>query len=99
MHESILQSGRDGLLVGIPLVALLLIGCFRADELIFRSNQPKKRKPPPASGVDEHGHDIFCDPDGRLGPLQVSNQVPVGAGEKGPAESDRQIRMPTSSLG
>jgi hypothetical protein len=66
MTESLLKSGRDALLLGIPLVAFLIIVCFRLDELIFRSKtNPSTRKPPPASGFDQDGLPIFCDPDGR----------------------------------
>jgi len=66
MNDSFLKSGRDALLLGIPLVCFLLIVFFRLDELIFRSKKTAStRKPPPASGFGPDGRAIFCDPDGR----------------------------------
>jgi hypothetical protein len=66
MTEPFLKSGRDALLLGIPLVAFLIIVYFRFDELIFKPKASKStRKPPPASGFDRDGQAIFCDPDGR----------------------------------
>ncbi len=42
MNDEILKSGRDTLLVAIPLILLLFIGMFRLDELLIR---PKKGSP------------------------------------------------------
>jgi hypothetical protein len=64
MHQTVLTSGRDAYLIGIPLILLMLIGLFRLDEAFLR---PKKgpRRPPPPSGVDEKGRQIYSDPDGK----------------------------------
>ena len=63
MHEAILKSGRDSLLVAIPMVALLFVVFFRLDEWLFRSKRSSARRPPPR-GVDSEGRPIFSDPDG-----------------------------------
>ena len=39
MHQTVLTSGRDAYLIGIPLILLMLIGLFRLDEAFLR---PKK---------------------------------------------------------
>ncbi|MGA2673495.1 MAG: hypothetical protein ABSE99_09710 [Terracidiphilus sp.] len=68
MHDQMLSSGRDTLLIAIPFIALLFIGLFRLDEVIFKSRKASKggrpRRPP--SGVDQNGRPIFSDPDGKL---------------------------------
>ncbi len=63
MDQSILKSGRDSLLVAVPLIALLLVGFFRLDEWFFRPAKSPRRRPP-ARGVDPEGRPLFSDPDG-----------------------------------
>ena len=62
----IMMSGRDALLLAIPLIALLLVTVFRLDELF--SPKGKNLWRPPARGVDEQGREILNDPDGRRCP-------------------------------
>ena len=66
MYEAILMSGRDALLVSIPLVVFLFMGLFRMDEAII-SRKKAPRLHPPRRGVDEQGRPILSDPDGRQG--------------------------------
>ena len=71
MQGEILKSGRDTLLVAIPLFLLLFVGLFRLDELIGRSKQSRRRsradsRPSKAPGFPS-------DPDGTpLGPKRRS---------------------------
>jgi hypothetical protein len=64
MHDAILNSGRDTFLIGIPFLAMLLVGFFRLDELIANPKKPGKHQRPPC-GLDLDGRPILCDPDGR----------------------------------
>lgn len=68
MHDQMLGSDRDALLLAIPFIALLFIGLFRLDEVFFKSRRAGKGKRPlrPPSGVDQNGQPIFTDPDGKL---------------------------------
>jgi len=66
MHEIILSSGRDALLIGIPFLIMLLICFLRLDEIFASSKQVGGRKYRRAvCGTDEDGRQILCDPDGR----------------------------------
>jgi hypothetical protein len=64
MHETILHTNWDSLLIGIPFLLMLLVGIFRLDELIVAPKR-RVRRPRPASGLDADGNVIFSDPDGR----------------------------------
>jgi hypothetical protein len=64
MHDLILKSGRDTLLVAIPFIAMLFIGLFRLDELIFKPKKSCNQQRPPR-GVDKDGRTIFCDPNSK----------------------------------
>jgi hypothetical protein len=64
MDDTILKSGSDALLVGVPFVLCLLFFMFRLDQLIFRSRKSSGQRPP--SGIDEAGETIFTDPDGTV---------------------------------
>lgn len=67
MHDSILSSTRDALLIAIPLLGLLTMGVLRLDEVIFSSPRgPKKLHRRAMCGVDEDGQPILTDPDGRV---------------------------------
>jgi len=65
MHDAIMSSGRDTLLVAIPLLVLLMMGVLRLDELIFASPKGAMRRHRAMCGVDEDGRPILTDPDGR----------------------------------
>jgi hypothetical protein len=58
------KSGRDSLLIAIPLIALLFVFMFRLDE-VFASSKKDRKRQPPARGVDEEGREIFSGPDGK----------------------------------
>ena len=47
MVEEALKSGWETCLIGIPLIALLLIGVFRLDELILKPRKKPSRPPLP----------------------------------------------------
>ena len=64
MHETILHSNWDTMLVGVPFIIMLLVGFFRLDEL-FATPKDRTRPTRAASGVDRDGQVIFSDPDGR----------------------------------
>ena len=69
MHDVILKSGRDAVLVAIPLLLLLFFGLFRLDELFGRSVK-KPGRPLPGSGLDANGQPFLTDPDGTPMPLR-----------------------------
>ncbi|MGB8262044.1 MAG: hypothetical protein WCE75_16920 [Terracidiphilus sp.] len=61
MHETILSSGRDAVLVAIPFLAMLLVGFFRLDE-IFASGSHRVRAGRPLTGFDANGEPMLSDP-------------------------------------
>jgi hypothetical protein len=63
VHETILLSSKDSLLVAIPFIGLLLVGYFRLDQIIASPKKKGRRRP--MSGMDESGEPIMSDPDGR----------------------------------
>lgn len=65
MVEEALKSGWDTYLIGIPLIALLLIGVFRLDELILKPQKKTSRLPLPPGIVERDGPEILSDPDGK----------------------------------
>jgi hypothetical protein len=69
MNEHILISGRDTLLVTIPLILMMFISAFRLDHVIATPKGSQKRRRP-ACGIDESGEHIVCDPDGRRSKTQ-----------------------------
>jgi hypothetical protein len=64
MHDVILQSSWESLLVVVPFVGILVFGIFRFDE-IAGSPHPAHSKKRSLCGRDEKGQMIFSDPDGR----------------------------------
>jgi hypothetical protein len=64
MHEVIVNSGLDTLLIAIPSLGLLLITFLRLDQMLAA---PKQRNNPGrfVRGVNADGEPIMCDPDGR----------------------------------
>jgi len=65
VHETILQSGWDNILVGLPLIGLLIIGFFRLDEVFLARNRGGARVRRVFSGAAEDGKPMVRDPDGR----------------------------------
>jgi hypothetical protein len=65
MVEEALKSGWETCLIGIPLIALLLIGVFRLDELILKPRKKPSRLPLPLPPgiVERDGAEILSDPD------------------------------------
>ncbi len=67
VHDGVLQSGLDTLLIAVPLVGVLLIVLFRLDTMVAAPKQAAGPRHPP-SGTDKHGRMLFSDPDGRPWP-------------------------------
>ena len=65
MYDTILMSGRDAFLVAIPFVFMLFLSVFRLDAAFARPRERASRRWS-ASGMNEAGGPILCDPDGRL---------------------------------
>lgn len=67
MYDSVIRSGWDSVLLGVPFVAMLFCGFFRLDELVASKGPAKadERSRRAFSGTDESGEPIVCDPDGR----------------------------------
>jgi len=64
VHEFILRSNWEKLLVAVPLFGLLFASYFRLDEVLAkRKKGPKLRRH--ASGLDKNGEPLLCDPDGK----------------------------------
>ena len=64
VHDSVLKSGLDTLLIAVPFVGALFIGMFRLDAVFAAPKQAAGMRRPP-SGTDKHGRVLFSDPDGR----------------------------------
>ena len=64
MHESVLNSGWETVLYGVPVIFMLVVGVFRLDELIAAPKRDSRAQRL-AIGVDENGEQVLCDPDGR----------------------------------
>jgi hypothetical protein len=64
MHEPVLSSDLDNLVVAIPFIVMLLAAFFRLDELFATPKKPAGNPRHPC-GIDENGEIILCDPDGR----------------------------------
>jgi hypothetical protein len=58
------RSGWDVFLFGIPLIALLVFGFFRLDE-VFTARKGGKQAPRPASPAERKRKSMHSDPDGR----------------------------------
>jgi TctA family transporter len=65
MHENYLHGYLDTLLIGIPFIAMLLIGVFRLDEIMVAPKKRAERRARSLSGIDHEGNIIFSDPDGK----------------------------------
>jgi hypothetical protein len=64
VHESVLISGRDALLIAIPFGLILLVQFFRLDELVAKA-RPSKNAARRFCGPDAVGDMVLTDPDGR----------------------------------
>ena len=64
MHESVLVSGRDTLLVAVPFGLIIFVQFFRLDTLVASSRRPK-REVRRFCGPDAVGETVLSDPDGR----------------------------------
>lgn len=64
MLEANLKPGWDTILFSVPFLGMLMIGFFRLDTIFAAPRQDGKARRP-AAGVDEDGHPILSDPDGR----------------------------------
>ena len=66
MHETVLSSGRDAMLVAVPLLGLLLVGFFRLDSLLAspRPRPEARLVRRPAPGLSADGEPVVSDPDG-----------------------------------
>lgn len=65
MRETILHSGWEKLLVGIPFLGLLFMSYFRLDEVLAkRKSRPNHNRH--GSGLDADGEPLLCDPDGQV---------------------------------
>jgi hypothetical protein len=64
MHEEILISGRDTLLVAIPFLVLFVVSLFRLDA-IFSAPKGGIRQRQPLCGMNENGKPVLIDPDGK----------------------------------
>jgi hypothetical protein len=64
MHEAILISGRDMVLIAIPFLVLVVLVLFRLDVIIAA---PRKtlRQHRPVGGMNKDGKPVLSDPDGR----------------------------------
>lgn len=64
MHDSVLNSGLESLLIAAPLVGVLFFGMFRLDAIFASPRQAARTRRPP-SGTDKQGRMLLSDPDGR----------------------------------
>jgi hypothetical protein len=82
------QGGWDVFLFGIPLIALLVFGFFRLDQVFTarKSGSGGARRPPP--GVGQHEKSMRSDPDGRSWDEPSVRSSTMAGGE--PEESSRK---------
>ena len=64
MHDFVLKSGWETLLVALPFLGVLLAGFFRIDQVIATPRRAKAVRRP-ACGIDQSGRALMTDPDGR----------------------------------
>lgn len=64
MHDAVMNSGWDALLIAIPFLGLMFIGFFRLDEVIAAPKRPLKQRRMSGS-LDQDGNPILFDPDGQ----------------------------------
>lgn len=59
------DAGRDIYLFGIPLIALLIFGFFRLDEVFSVRKNQTRETPDPSPTSQQHPKSMRSDPDGR----------------------------------
>jgi hypothetical protein len=67
VHDIALQSGWETFLLAAPLLGMVVVGIFRLDSIAASPKHHSGAKRPP-SGIDENGHMLLSDPDGRPWP-------------------------------
>lgn len=66
MDVNVTKAGWDIFLFGIPLIALLIFGFFRLDQVFTgRKNQGPREIPDPSPLSRRHERNMRTDPDGR----------------------------------
>ena len=64
VHDSVLNSGLDSLLISVLFAGGMLLAMFRLDTIFAAPKRaPAVRRPP--AGTDEQGRILLSDPDGR----------------------------------
>ena len=59
------RASWDIFLLGIPLIALLIFGFFRLDEVFSSRKHGTPIRPRPDEPIDKHRKSMRSDPDGR----------------------------------
>ena len=59
------KTGWDMVLFGIPLIALLVFGFFRLDQVFTAPRDKTKDKPDPRASLKRQLKSMHSDPDGR----------------------------------
>jgi hypothetical protein len=73
MHETILTSGRDTVLVAIPFALMVFMTVFRLDEAIATPKRSLNGRRL-GCGLDEYGEPVLRDPDGQVAKLRRSRK-------------------------
>ncbi len=60
--------GPQTLLILLPALAVMAVGLFRLEDRVFKSGRRSKRPARKFCGMDEDGHIVLTDPDGRTAP-------------------------------
>ena len=89
MHDTILISGRDSILVAIPFIFMLFLSVFRLDETLARPRAATARHRL-AMGVNEAGAPVLRDPDGQLVDLRRPETRRSGLSASSPRISTRR---------
>jgi hypothetical protein len=89
MHDTILISGRDSILVAIPFIFMIFLSMFRLDETLARPSAATARRRP-ASGMNEAGAPVLRDPDGQLVDTPRTKARRSGLSARSPGISTRR---------
>lgn len=65
MHSSVLHEDWDEFILIVPLVALLVFGYFRVDEIFGKKKQAHGMRRPSQPAADPAEESMMTDPDGR----------------------------------
>jgi len=63
--DNMARAGWDIFLFGIPLIAFLIFGFFRLDEVFTSRKSEPPEKPNPRHSSKQHEKSMRSDPDGR----------------------------------